>query len=307
MRRSVILTLLLIALTSLFPTGAGAAVQAQQPRCFQETGFCVQGRFLDYWEAKGGLSINGFPISVEFTQRLDDGNTYLVQYFERARFEYHPENDDLTQVLLGQFGRKIYGTDAPVNPIPGRDFFPETGHTVGPLFMDYWRRNGGLAQFGYPLSELIDEVLENGKSYQVQYFERARFEYHPENPKPYDVLLGQFGRVILAESRANYPLVLAPCTDGLIFVEQTGLIHSTDPGPDRPYACKFKLPKVDPSNAGWLRLYSTVNTNLYEETAAGWILVNPDRNGVVRLHGGRTYMVQGLTGSWWVLIVRTVR
>jgi hypothetical protein len=28
----------------------------------------------------------------------------------------------------------------------------------------------------------------------VQYFERARFEYHPENQPPYDVLLGLLGR-----------------------------------------------------------------------------------------------------------------
>ena len=26
------------------------------------------------------------------------------------------------------------------------------------------------------------ETLADGKSYQVQYFERARFELHPENP-----------------------------------------------------------------------------------------------------------------------------
>jgi len=32
----------------------------------------------------------------------------------------------------------------------------------------------------------------------VQYFERARFEYHPENAAPYDILLGQFGRQIYA-------------------------------------------------------------------------------------------------------------
>jgi hypothetical protein len=35
----------------------------------------------------------------------------------------------------------------------------------------------------------------------VQYFERARFEHHPENSAPNDVLLGQFGRRILAEPR----------------------------------------------------------------------------------------------------------
>jgi hypothetical protein len=40
--------------------------------------------------------------------------------------------------------------------------------------------------------------LEDGNVYTVQYFERARFEYHPENAPPYDVLLGQFGRQILA-------------------------------------------------------------------------------------------------------------
>ena len=36
---------------------------------------------------------------------------------------------------------------------------------------------------------------------QTQYFERARFEYHPENAgTPYEVLLGQFGRRILADN-----------------------------------------------------------------------------------------------------------
>jgi hypothetical protein len=34
----------------------------------------------------------------------------------------------------------------------------------------------------------------------VQYFERTRFEYHPENAPPYDILLGQCGRRILAEA-----------------------------------------------------------------------------------------------------------
>ena len=35
------------------------------------------------------------------------------------------------------------------------------------------------------------------QSFRVQYFERARFEYHPENAgTPYEVLLGQFGRAL---------------------------------------------------------------------------------------------------------------
>jgi hypothetical protein len=35
--------------------------------------------------------------------------------------------------------------------------------------------------------------LADGKQYQVQWFERARFELHPENPAPYTVLLGLLG------------------------------------------------------------------------------------------------------------------
>jgi hypothetical protein len=35
------------------------------------------------------------------------------------------------------------------------------------------------------------ETLEHGETLLVQYFERARFEYHPDNPAPYRVLLGR--------------------------------------------------------------------------------------------------------------------
>ena len=73
--------------------------------------------------------------------------------------------------------------------------FPETGRCVSGLFYDYWRANGGLAQQGYPITDEFDEVSPtNGKTYKTQYFERARFEHHPENAAPYNVLLGLLGR-----------------------------------------------------------------------------------------------------------------
>jgi hypothetical protein len=52
-----------------------------------------------------------------------------------------------------------------------------------------------LALFGLPLSDLMVEKI-NGKEYQVQWFERARFELHPENPAPYNVLLGLLGNEV---------------------------------------------------------------------------------------------------------------
>ena len=56
---------------------------------------------------------------------------------------------------------------------------------------------------GYPISEPFDEVnLADGRSYKVQYFERNRFEHHPENAgTPYEVLLGLLGSEVLAARR----------------------------------------------------------------------------------------------------------
>ncbi|MDQ3930683.1 MAG: lamin tail domain-containing protein, partial [Chloroflexota bacterium] len=84
--------------------------------------------------------------------------------------------------------------------------FPETGRTVRGLFLDYWNRNGSLAQQGFPISDLMNEVSDlNGKPYTVQYFERAVFEYHPENPAPYNVLLSQLGTYRLREKYPQGP------------------------------------------------------------------------------------------------------
>lgn len=59
-------------------------------------------------------------------------------------------------------------------------FFPTSGHTVAGLFLRFWSANGGISIFGLPLSEPFDELAADGKSYQAQYFEHARLEYHPE-------------------------------------------------------------------------------------------------------------------------------
>src|SRR5207302_4251651 len=137
---------------------------------------------------------------------------YQVQYFEQTRFEAHPEKQAPYDVLLGQFGRLIYLTDpnnprgTSVPPRPGALYFDATGHNLEGKLRTYWEANGGLAQFGLPISEVIREGLEDGKTYDVQYFERARFELHPENAAPYDVLLGQFGRRIVNALSENAPL-----------------------------------------------------------------------------------------------------
>lgn len=72
-------------------------------------------------------------------------------------------------------------------------YFSETQHYLGGGFYRYWLEHGGLMQYGYPLTE---EMQEDGRT--VQYFERAVFEYWPENEPPYDILLRRLGAEALA-------------------------------------------------------------------------------------------------------------
>jgi hypothetical protein len=149
---------------------------------FPETGHHLSNRsgFLDFWRANGQLQIFGYPITEEF---VEDGR--IVQYFERARFEFHPELIGTpSMVQLGHVGREILaiqgepgGVDDPQN---GSFYFPETRHTLWGEFYNFWNKHGGLSVFGYPVSEVVDE---NGRS--VQYFERAKLVYFPEALDPF--------------------------------------------------------------------------------------------------------------------------
>jgi hypothetical protein len=169
---------------------------------FPETGKAATGIFMDYWRTHGGLAQQGYPISGLIREKNDlNGKTYTVQYFERAVFEFHTEYANPNDVLLSQLGtfqyKRKYPGGAPnqrANTSPGARRFPETGKTVGGKFLEYWNNKGGLAQQGLPLSEEFTEVSEtDGKTYTVQYFERAVFELHPEFAPPNDVLLSLLG------------------------------------------------------------------------------------------------------------------
>ncbi len=200
MMRKIALTLFVLLLTLITPALMFTPA-AGDSRSFPETGHTVAGRFLAYWQANGGLAQQGYPISEQLQEVSDlDGKTYTVQYFERAEFELHPENQPPYDVLLSQLGsfrlkQKYAGQTLAVGKAgnPGQ-YFAQTSHSVDGRFLQYWQANGGLAQQGYPISERMREVSDlDGKTYTVQYFERAVFELHPENKAPYDVLLSQLG------------------------------------------------------------------------------------------------------------------
>src|SRR5690349_14207321 len=151
----------LLMILGLLPTPTQAL---PPPTYFAATHHYIQGGFAEYWRDHGGLAQQGYPLTEEFTeQSAFNGQTYRVQYFERALFEYHPENPPGAQILLAQLGtlryREKYPNGAPnQHPLQvGGQYFPETGHWLGGSFRTYWTQHGGLAQQGYPLSDEFQE------------------------------------------------------------------------------------------------------------------------------------------------------
>jgi hypothetical protein len=81
--------------------------------------------------------------------------------------------------------------------------FPETGQCISGRMREFWEQNGGLTVFGYPTTDLHAEEIE-GKLVLVQWFERNRLELHPENQRPFDVLLGRLGVDRLAQQGIDW-------------------------------------------------------------------------------------------------------
>jgi hypothetical protein len=160
----------------------------------------VDVRFRARWNSGGGLRIYGLPLGEPIT--LTSG--VIVQYFERARFEYHPENEGTPFViLLGLLGTELGYAQPPVAPptstttISATWYYTQTGHYIAEPFRTFWRVQGGLLTFGYPIGEAFTD--SNGRL--VQYFERARLEYHPELAgTEYTVLLGFLGEEAIVKN-----------------------------------------------------------------------------------------------------------
>ncbi len=99
--------------------------------------------------------------------------------------------------------------------------FSQTGHTLRGEFRRFWETSGGLAIFGYPLTEEQQEQTAEG-NFVVQYFERNRFELHPQNQRPYDVLLGRLGAALLPHAGTAWITLPQPgAPAGCLYVAST--------------------------------------------------------------------------------------
>ncbi len=217
-RLPLFLALLILALSTALPAQAATKI------CFKEVSHCIEGRFAEYWQQNGGLAIFGFPLNAAHQEQVE-GKRYLVQLFERNRFELHAEKQRPYDVLLGRLGderlRQIgrnWQNDPKVSTAPGDLCFlsKQTGHVTCSDFFLYFRTHGlefdgkkgfseaeSIALFGLPITEAAQENGSDGKMYLTQWFERARFEFHPELPEPYKVLLGRLGAEVTPANAAD--------------------------------------------------------------------------------------------------------
>ncbi len=248
-RIPIMLLLCVLTAAAAAPGLLPRTAQAQQAeRCFAETGFCVAGRLLEYWQQNDGLTVFGLPITPQRTETID-GWTGEVQWFERNRLELHPENAPPYDVLVGRIGverLQQQGRDwqaFPVEPADDQEciVFDQTAHRVCPPMLTLWQRHGidldgqpgmtpaeSTALFGLPISSVQPDIVE-GREYQVQWFERARFELHPQNEAPFRVLPGRLGSELLHTQSADDPVLAALVAGNTAFAfDAYGVLHQQE-------------------------------------------------------------------------------
>jgi peptide/nickel transport system substrate-binding protein len=331
--------MLSLAIMALPRASFAAPANQGNSRHFPETNQDVSGRFLEVWV--GGRSfaeslyINGFPISdLHDEQSLTDGKIYKMQWFERARFENHPENKAPYDVLLGLLG--VFAaegrTDAPfkkiANPGGNSHWYPETGHTVGDSseggtsIYTFWAKYGGISQFGFPLSQPFQEVTKEtdpkvaGKSFLVQYFERQRFEFHPENKgTQFEVLLGRLG----AEQQKQVPVVEPTLSGRTNPVDTIKIARTQDPDTLFPYSSNT-LVGVNIQNAAFNGAVKQNNNGDYvpdlaayvptlDNGGAYYVGTGDDRRFVVKYklkHGVKWFDGQEMDSNDWVFTYKLV-
>lgn len=246
---------------------------------FAATNRSVSGAFLDTYRRYGLQSI-GYPLSEE---RQENGRT--VQYFERVRMELHPEAAAVGfPVMFSRLGDDMSKPAQPFARVaafasgPSRAYFAQTGHSLAQPFLTFWQKSGGLALYGYPISE---QIRQDGML--VQWFERARFEYHPDLvAKGQAVQLSLLGWVAYSRTvgQAPQPAKSAPQAQQSQAAPQAARVSTNS---IKTAAPKAQVPQVA-LNAMEGYLLNAINE---QRAAAGLGAVQPDQ-GLIEVARSRS-------------------
>ncbi len=187
----VTLRVLVVLFIAALLTLGGLPARARQSggHYFPQTGHNVTGEFWAYYEGVPDAAlIFGLPITEQFTTA--DGSDLTVQYFQKVRFELHPDEPQGRRVVLTDLVSRVYEAGAPsINVTTPGACRTLNGFGICYDFLTFFDQYGGLDRFGNPLSAF--EFQPDGRL--VQYFERARFEWHPDLPPGQKVTLSDYG------------------------------------------------------------------------------------------------------------------
>ncbi len=185
---------LVIILTLAAGLGQGASYAKSPNSLYSEaTGHTISGPFLEYYlRAANPQEVYGQPITDAFT----DLKTHsLIQYFEKARFEYHPYAKDghtIQPTPLGHILFKSYRSEAvpadQVNNSTNCRVFPDTNFRVCMAFKTFYQENGAEHTFGPPISDAI--YLDK---YIVQYFFYAKLIWNSALPMGESIQVADLG------------------------------------------------------------------------------------------------------------------
>jgi hypothetical protein len=184
--------IVLLCLALVVSGGIPARAQQASGQHFSQTGHNVIGEFWTFYQSfADAATVFGYPITEQFTTR--DGSNLTVQYFERVRFELHPDQPVGQRIQISSLGTQLYLPNSlSVNiTTPGACQVFANGLGVCYDFLNFYNQHGGLDRFGNPISAF--EFQADGRI--VQYFEKARFEWHPDFPAGEKVGLTDFGRM----------------------------------------------------------------------------------------------------------------
>lgn len=293
-----------VTMLVLVAVGVVSGPTARADTYFPQTGYTVWGPFEAYWKAHGGLEQFGLPR----TSVRAAGKDYDAQWFERAVFTYSPSKPDTYKVelnLLGSMATASRRGEAPFQAAKAESdglYFAPTSHNLSGKFLDYWQRTGGLAIYGYPISEPFQERSKSdGNMYLVQYFERNRLEYHPElQGTRFEVQLGLLGSEMLdaqggpdAIARLGKPLYYPPPTSAVV-TPPGGLVDSPGAGTPVPGGSEVVPPAPDLPAITHPVLFSTDFSTTNQSAWAQFGAYNPPdvgpsrwevRNGILEQTG----------------------
>jgi hypothetical protein len=168
--------LIVVVLSAVFGWRVSLA-QIEDDGYVKETGHYLNGEFRDkYLSTESALLVYGYPITDAFWNQKEGK---YIQYFQKARFELRSDDTTGQRVRLTPLGKYALGKSTGVpaalpDNSPTCRSFAETEYQVCYAFLEFFDANGGLEQFGLPISGIVSE-----NEWLVQYFEYARLVWYP--------------------------------------------------------------------------------------------------------------------------------